>query len=261
MGMSVGNPLLDALAPWRNQSIKASGYPPPRVPGAPVQTITDDYNAAKAAGTMPAPSYYLPNQSSALQAINAATYPTVQGRDVGNGYPFGYAPQLGSYPSPPTPWSQTGIPAPLRVASANTSGASQAWPGAPQGGGLFGGIGDFLGGLGTKVADISGQVGGALSGAGKAVTDTVQNYGPLMAALKPYTGGTVEQRLTGQVGPASGNGGATASLASSGPDVSGFQSFGSVDAWKAAGKPSNAMVTTNNRGLQKSGGALIGDGY
>lgn len=284
MGIALGTPAqialqtaLNSLAAQKRSVIeagKSDGLPTPKLPG-PWNPATHPGNAPLGTGSpvlaalsgnsgswQPAGpgsvSKYVPSVplSPALQAINTATYPVIPGRDV-------------TPPSLPAPWGLPGgAPAPLRVASTNTSMASQLWPGAPKSGGLFGGIGDFLGGLGTQVADISGQVGGALNGvgaqvgnAGKAVADTVGKYGPLMAALKPYTGGTLEQRLSGQVGLASGNGDATASLVSSGPDVSGFPSFGSIDAWKAAGRPSDAIVTTNSRGLQKSGGALIGDGF
>lgn len=256
MGIAVGNSAalqsaLNRLAAVRNSIAmagqvgwagKADGRPLPTPADTPVQTISDDYAAAQASGSLPAAQAYYPDgrpvpKSSAAQAIDAATYPRITATEPRiAGFPFGYAPASGSFPANRVPTGTAQVnpnlaaltrtliaghgatlnpyalypngfnPADI-APSQDPTGTAKPGPVIRRGANGY----DY-----EQVLQPDGSMGWSrvgsqrpsvnVSGQGNFLTMALAGAGlnsnALLRALVPSRQGTTEQRLTGQIGPA-----------------------------------------------------------
>lgn len=223
MGIGVGDPWAGFYDQFRNPDGT------PRYSSAPARVTGEGLNVYNRPSVPINPSTGMPYPAPAqgglfsttplvLQTLQARD--RVQGKDVTDSYslderlPAG-VPDEGSMP----PLSQASDPrwaAEDRPAQAPYRG----WTVPKSGDGdIFSALGDLWNNgteqVGNAYTAATGAVNNAVGAAGKvagdaktAVVDTVQKYAPLLrlqAMFKPYTGGTLEQRLTGTTGHLDGS--------------------------------------------------------
>lgn len=108
-----------------------------------------------------------------------------------------------------------------------------------------GGGGNILTALGDMISGATTAVGDALSGAGSAIVAATEDPRlKLLAALKPSTEGTLEQRATGVIGQAALGG--SMGLTGAAPDYGQPRTYNSLAEWQQFGTSADWYVSGTN---------------